>query len=167
MSNTKHTVEVVNTDLEIEEELDLHEKGWRLQRFGWGFIYLIVLLGAIGLFGDGLLSKKTITTNEISVEYDRFYRHEAHMELKIDIPSNQPEGFFISFPNGYLKNFRIESVFPEATAVKISGDRVNYLFAGEGHSSLVFYLVPQAMGNISGVVQINQTEFSISHFIYP
>ena len=61
MEKRKHTVEVIKTDLEINEELDLHEKGWKFQRIGWIFIFLLVALSAFGFFGDGLASKKTET----------------------------------------------------------------------------------------------------------
>ncbi|MBD0294127.1 MAG: hypothetical protein ICV84_02845, partial [Flavisolibacter sp.] len=59
MSQQKHTVEEVKTDLEIDEDLDLHEKGWKLQRFGWFFIFALVILAALGVFGDGIASKTT------------------------------------------------------------------------------------------------------------
>ena len=55
MEKRKHTVEVIKTDLEINEELDLHEKGWKFQRIGWIFIFLLVALSAFGFFGDGLV----------------------------------------------------------------------------------------------------------------
>lgn len=38
MQRQKHTVEVINPDLEIDEQLDLHEKGWVIQKVGWTII---------------------------------------------------------------------------------------------------------------------------------
>ena len=166
MPKQKHTVEVVKTDLEIDEDLDLHEKGWKVQRVGWVFIFALVILASFGFFGDGLVSKKKLSAGNIQVEYDRFHRHEARMDVKFDV-NHSDSNSTISFNNQYLKNFKIESIMPEPKEVKIANDHVNYLFNAQGHSNIVFYLIPQQLGSINGIIQVNGNQFDLSHFIYP
>ena len=64
----KGTVEVVKTELQIEEDIRLQEKGWRFQRWGWAFIFSMVILAALGLFGDGIISKRTEKIGGAEVE---------------------------------------------------------------------------------------------------
>ena len=166
MARPKHTVEVIKTELEIDEDLQLHEKGWKFQRFGWLVIFALVAMAAIGAFGDGILSKKKLAANSTKIEYDRFHRQEAQMDLKVEL-QNADTAFTISFPNQYLKNFMVRSIMPEPREAKIANDEVNYYFSGQGQANVVFYLTPQKPGSINGLIRVNQNQFSLSHFIYP
>lgn len=166
MPNEKHTVEVVETDLEIKEELDLHEKGWKAQKIGWIFIYLLVTLAAFGMFGDGMLSHQELRAANTQIQYERFHRQEARMNIRIDI-QDQQDNLVISFGNSYLRNFKVESVVPEPKEVNISNDQVNYIFDSQGNASIVFYVTPQELGTIKGSVHVNENQFNLTHFIFP
>ena len=167
MEKRKHRIEVVKTDLEINEELELHEKGWRFQRIGWIFIFLLVALSVLGFFGNGLASKTTKTNTEANLAYERFFRREARMEMKVDLSHYTNTPVDIAFPNKYIKHFRIESILPEPTQVKVKDNLVHYFFDGQGSMHITFYLVPQKAGNITGFIRINENQFPINHFIYP
>ena len=167
MGKRKHTIEVVKTDLEINEELELHEKGWKFQRIGWIFIFLLVALGAFGFFGDGLASKTTKNSTQANIQYDRFYRREARMEMKVDLTKTTNTPVDIAFPNNYIKHFRLESILPEPANIKVENNQVHYFFDGEGSMNIIFYLIPQKAGNITGFIHINENQFPINHFIYP
>jgi hypothetical protein len=165
--SSKNEVEKTETSLEIEENLELHKKGWRVQRVGWGFIFFFVLLAAFGLFGNGIFSRRMKSLNQVEVEFQRFYRQEARMELKIRFrgrDTNFPE---VSFPAEYLKHFRIESILPEPKENMVIGERISYWFAGNGPMQITFYMVPQQAGNIKGLLQLNNEAFLIDHLIYP
>ena len=51
-------LEKIKTDLQINEHLDAHQTGFIVQRIGLAFIIAFVVVAAIGLFGDGIISKK-------------------------------------------------------------------------------------------------------------
>lgn len=167
MAQQKHTVEVIKPDVELDESLTLHERGWKVQRAGWVFIFGMMALAALGLFGEGPVSKRTADVNGSRVEYDRFFRHEARMELKVDLQSSGTEGAVVSFPNAYLKNFRVESILPEPKSNTVAQDQVSYQFDGTPPMHLVFYLVPQQMGTIKGSIRVNNNTIPLNHFIYP
>lgn len=163
----KQTVERVETDLEINEDIPLHEKGWIWQRIGWFFILLLVTLAATGFFGDGAVSKKTISGSDTTLEYERFYRQEARMEIKVGLRQPEDTQAFVSFPNSYLEQFRIESIQPEPKETLLRGNSTHFLFPGTDSMTLVFYLVPQSSGSVSGTISINNRQYPITHFIYP
>lgn len=161
------SIEKTKTDLEIEENLDLHETGWKVQRFGWAFIFLLVTLAALGMFGDGIISDTNHSAASYKLNYDRFHRHEARVELKIDVHNNSSQLLDISMDNRYLKHFDVKSIVPEPATVKVENDRVHYIFEAAGRSDITFYLSPQMTGNIEGTMTINGDPAPIKHFIFP
>jgi hypothetical protein len=165
--SSKHSVEKVTTSLEIDENIALHEKGWKVQRVGWGFIFFFVLLAAFGLFGNGIFSRRMKSMNNVEVEFQRFFRQEARMELKIRFKGRETHSPVVSFPNEYLKQFRIESILPEPKENMVLGERISYWFAGNGPMQISFYLVPQSTGNVKGELLLNNERFLIDHLIYP
>lgn len=158
--------EMSNTSLEMNEHPDSHKQGFKIQRFGIAVILLFVLLAALGLFGDGVLSKRAIHSQSARVDYQRFYRHEAKMEIKIELHSFENSNV-ISFPKEYLKNFQIESITPSTESTNFKGDRSEFVFNGPGNGIITFYLVPREIGNVKGDLLVNNERFDISHLIYP
>ncbi|MEI6948244.1 hypothetical protein V9K67_13690 [Paraflavisolibacter sp. H34] len=166
MAGEKHPVEEVKTTLQIDEDLPLHQRGWKIQRAGWIFILLFLLLAAIGLFGNGPISEKKLRSDQVTVTYERFFRYEAEMELKIDRQAGD-SATVVSLPGPYLKNFLVDAIIPEPEATTYSGGRIQYRFQGTGPLTVVFYLKPQHYGSFAAQLQVNDQPFSIAHFIYP
>lgn len=166
MSKDK-SIERVNTDLEIDEHLPMQERGWKMQTIGMYFILAIVLTASIGLFGDGPMSKR-INENIATVEYERFYRFQSRMELKVQIDNtNDPKGLAVKFPSKYLEHFQVDSVLPEPEKTTFNGDHIQYQFNGKGNIMITFYLIPQRIGRIDGSIEINNNRFVLNHFIFP
>ena len=158
--------ESIKPNLEINEYPDSHKRGYRIQRFGIAVILMIVVLAALGLFGNGLLSSRKIETGAAKVEYERFYRFEAQMEVKIELLEFENSNV-ISFPKAYLKEFQIESITPSTESTNFKGDRSEFVFDGPGNGIITFYLTPRTVGKISGELLVNGERFELSHFIYP
>ena len=162
----KKAFEIVKTDLEIQEHLDAHKTGFIVQKFGIVFIIGLVVAAALGVFGDGILSKRSDAKGDILLEYERFYRHEARMELSF-VMVNVANDAEISFPNQYLKDVRVESIIPEPNSTRIDRDKVHYSFEGKGNMRITFYMVPRKVGTLNGSIDMNGHSFSLSHFIFP
>lgn len=167
MPEQKGSVERVKVSLEIDEQLKMHEQGWIAQRAGLVFIFITVVLAAAGVFGDGIASRKAISAEDVLIESERFYRHEARMELKIRISEFSNEEAVISFDNQYLEGFEIESILPEPAENIIEGNMVKYYFPGSGDMTVKFFLIPKKIGSIQGIVRVNESRISLSHFIFP
>lgn len=159
-------IEASSHELHLDERMDLHRKGWIAQRIGWVFIFALVVAAAMGVFGDGLASKTSKSGVNTSISYDRYYRKEARMELRISI-SNPAVNPVISFPGDYITRFKLESVVPEPVQNTSSGGMVHYTFNGSGPMNIIFRLVPEKMGTIKGEAVVNGESFQLSHLIYP
>ena len=164
----KESVERVKTDLEIEEHVSMHERGWKIQAIGLYLILALVLTAAVGLYGDGLISKKKVSENTATVEYQRFYRFQARMQLKfeLNIPAGGTE-VIVSFPGKYLESFQVDSILPEPEKNVMKGERVEYHFNGTGSSTITFFLIPQSIGAIGGSIEVDNSRFELNHFIFP
>lgn len=154
-------------DLDIDEKIKEHILGWKVQTFGLIFIFFIVISAALGLYGDGIVSKKKITSQANAVGYDRFLRFQSRMPLKIEISPTTPDKTVIGFSNSYLEQFRVESIVPEPAEVAMHGEKILYTFENTGPFTVVFYLVPQHFGGVEGTLNINENIFPINHFIFP
>ena len=68
---------------------------WALQRIGWAVMALVVLVGLVGLFGTGPLSRATAGEEEAPLfveEYERFARFMLPTTLRVRLdPMGQGE----------------------------------------------------------------------------
>jgi hypothetical protein len=166
MARRKHTVEVINTDVEIDEHLDLHEKGWVAQKAGWLIMFSIMTAGALGFFGNGLLSNHTNAAGDFRVEYQRFWRYET--EMKIRVSSNQGDLRTITLSQDYLEKFRVVRFVPEPQDYSAANRMITYRFSSAGNKIINLYLVTKQNGSVSGSLVINDNDIhTLSHFIFP
>jgi hypothetical protein len=160
-------VEKVRTDLEIDEQLPRQIRGWKVQSVGLIFIFALLFSAAIGLFGDGVVSKRKASQASASIEYERFFRHDARMNLKVEASNPDNRDVVVSFPTSYLQKFNVESIVPEPAMNKTQNGYVNYVFEGDGAMQITFYFIPQETGKTHGTLRVNDEEFIVNHFIYP
>lgn len=161
-----HNVEKIDHSLELEEKLSHQIKGWKAQKICGILMMVVVLLTALGLFGNGILSKKEETKAGVNVRYERFLRYEREMTVSWRI-SGQNE-VRVSVPQHYLDLFKIEKVTPDAYEAAVANGQLTYTFKVKGEEAAIrFYLNPQKTGGAEGAWTVNGQAFQLSHFIYP
>lgn len=161
-------IERVNTSLEIEEDIDLHETGWIVQRIGWGLMLVVLVCATLGLFGDGLLSETKLAAGGTSVLYQKFLRSEADTE--VEIVSHDVSGKIrIAFSPNFLDVYKFDRMTPEPTSQKIENGYTILEFPANGQAHLVFFFTTREgiRGRIHTGISVNNTEFTLSPYIYP
>ena len=161
----KNAIEQIKPTLEIDEQIGLHKTGWVVQRVGWVLIFLLPVLGAMGMFGEGFISSQKETKGLIETEFERFYRYEKEMQLSIKSPAAHMGQ--ISLPQQYLGNFRVVRIIPEPEHRLAIGQNIVFQFGGNSNRQVTIYAVPQSYGAISGVLTVNNQQFSLHHYIFP
>jgi hypothetical protein len=74
----------------------------------------------------------------------------------------------ISFPQAYLKNFRLLHFVPEPLFNQSTPADVIYHFQGGQNRIISVYLVPKNYGSFKGVMRVNSKHnINLEHFIYP
>lgn len=159
-------VERVKTSLQINEDIDLHVTGWVVQRIGWAVMLTILILSALGLFGNGVLSDRKVAKKGISVAYQRFCRYETETEMEI---TAQAAGRMIEviLPAAFVEMYNIKSVQPEPETQRIKNGSAVYAFGAEGTGRITIFLSPRKQGDVHPVITVNDTDFELSAFIYP
>jgi hypothetical protein len=159
-------MEKINPLAEIEDEIELHRKGWIVQRVGWGILFIILIAAILGVFGTGIFSDEHVIGKEGSIHFERFARFEAPMELRINARGRN-SFLEIAFPLTYFSGMELERIQPAPTAQTFENGNIVYRFSVHEITQVKFYFIPESVGRIKTQVQINKEPYSIRHFIYP
>ncbi|WP_132052282.1 hypothetical protein [Pseudocnuella soli] len=158
--------EEVHHSLDLDEDLKLHRKGWIAKPIGRAIIMVIVIAGALGFFGQGILSKKVLRQGSAMIQFDRFLRHNGEMDMLVSMTSVAGRSA-VSFPLDYMQHLKVEHIVPQPEASFIRSGQVWYVFQTDQNLMAHFFIKPQTTGNLHGAVWINDQFIPISHFIYP
>jgi hypothetical protein len=162
-------------DLEIDQDLTFQQREWQVQRVAWVVMALIIASAALGLFGNGLLSAATAGDPDgpISVEYERFVRHDGRASFTVRISADQVSGDSVAIwiAADYMADLEIEQMSPEPQEVRTDGDRLVYVLAhGETSGPLAFDVSfrPETIGRLSGEAGIvDGPQVTFTQISYP
>lgn len=159
-------MEKLKPSLQLEDEIELHEKGWIAQRIGWLLMFILLVSTALGLFGNGWLSDETLAIGDSQITYERFGRFELPMQLTIRAQADQG-GLTVSIPQSYLHCFNVSRITPEPSERKTVKGSIVYTFEGKDEIIAKFYLEPETTGTLRAGIRVNNSLFTPSHFIFP
>lgn len=160
-------IEKINSQLPIDESIGLQDKARVIQQIGIIIIFIIILLAALGFFGQGLLSDKKAEADGNTLAYERFGRFGGESTLVFDLAAANDSITRIAIPAAYLEHFKIETIVPEPNENSIANSEFIYTFNGSDAKLITFFLSPVKTGSIKARIKGNQTNFNLSHFIYP
>lgn len=161
--------------LEIDQDLPFQEKEWKIQRIAWALMLLIVLLGLLGLFGQGIISDGTASTSDeaLVVYYQRFQRLDGQGSLVIQVAPELITGdtIQVAISSAFLDEVEIQGYSQEPSEVRNAGDRLVMEFAvdqpGEPVGVTISF-IPQSMGRLSGTIGlVDGPDVEIGQFVYP
>jgi hypothetical protein len=149
----------------VEKSYELQRKQWKASRMFWTIMGLVLMAASLGFFGDGPVSKKTYTTSNLQIEYNRFLRIEKATEVHINVKGLGKDPV-ISINNDYLKKVKIEQVIPEPASVEAENNILTYRFSSIKNGLVTFYLSPQKMGSQKLEFIIDGNKMSFDQYIY-
>jgi hypothetical protein len=161
--------------LEIGQDLDFQRREWRVQRIGWVVMGLIVLAALIGLTGNGVLARATVSdpAEMLRLEYARVDRVQSPSTLAVLIAGDAvvDEQVEMWVDREYLRGISIENVVPEPQEVRSAADGLVYVFAVDqpGEPLTVSFDVRHtAFGAKSGrVALVDGPALDFAQFVYP
>jgi hypothetical protein len=124
----------------VDEQLQFYRRLHWVQRIGRGLMAAIAIAAMAGVLGAGPLSyAKTISPSGISVEYERFARRHAPMEVLYRVPANKRSGetMNLHMPQSSLEKINITSIVPVPAAERGNGAEVVYSFATAADEDLL------------------------------
>jgi hypothetical protein len=159
-------IERAENSLQIDEDLNLHIKGWIFQRVGWALMLIFLICALLGLFGDGILSKRELVVEGSTIHYERFSRYDNKSQLEI-LSQHRDGKIEVVMPPVFAASFEVENVVPEPAKQKMANGSMVYEFEGEGTAQLTFFLNSRQAGSVNGTIQVNDTGFELKQYIFP
>jgi hypothetical protein len=159
-------------DLDINQDLPVQILTWNIQRAGWAAMGFIVVLALAGLFGHGPISqvREGSLQEGLQIEYERFGRQQSPASVRISARPEREGGLSIWIDHSYLSHMEIQHMvpLPERATFVDGGVRFEWRTDTREPAMVTFYLQPQMVGALSGVVRASgQASVQIHQFIYP
>jgi hypothetical protein len=164
-------------DLEIEQNPGLDRRIWLVQRWAWGVIAVLLLLGLLGIFGTGVFSQTSVTTPDGSLEvrYERFGRTHSTMRIEVRLrpdPTRVGDGLArIRLGRASPGGVMVEDVDPIPLRVEAGTESSAYLFPVLEPGAPIrvnFYLKPDQIGRMRYRIGRDERQaLSFWQFIYP
>jgi hypothetical protein len=135
---------------------------------------LVILLAALGLFGEGVLSDAQAGQEGegLWLEYPRFERFEDEFQMKVhaNVAAVADGEIRIQLDQNYLDGMEVNSISPEPDSQIKEAEGITYVFKTNGNSPFTahFYMIPRKAGSLSGTFRLqNGDPVRFSQFIYP
>ncbi len=157
--------------LELEDDLSYERRQWRIERFSW-VIMLMIIIGAVcGLFGGAglfLYNKAPLTTTgDTEMEYPRFGRFMSALSLTFRATGTDNTISTISIEEHYLNTMQIDNITPSPEKVEAQNGMLIYSFHGSPRQ-VSFNLKANSIGMHDATISLTgQEAVQIHQFIYP
>src|SRR5919106_6001727 len=70
--------------LQIDQDLAYQQREWLVERVGWIVMLLLIVAAAAGIFGNGVLSRASVSDGkQLRIEYERFAHYLTPTSLKV------------------------------------------------------------------------------------
>lgn len=161
-------------DIHLEQDIAHQRREWKVERFGWAVMALVILLAFLGLFGGGGIfttERKPIAgETDVFLEYPRFLRDQSNSVLRIHFSPVKGAAALsqVWLDEDYVREFQLEQITPRPERVEAMDNKLIFHFAGQPRT-VSFYLRADTMGSVHGNAGtgpgMNATPFS--QFLYP
>jgi hypothetical protein len=162
--------------LNLEEDEVFRRRFYRAQRVVWAAMILFLLAGMLGLLGGaGPLVYNVAGTNAngLAVDYPRFLRNRAPIDLVIhvDAESTTSGRVSIEIDRTYIERYDIQYINPEPAEVQAGERSMMYVFdlLDQGQAtSITFSMQPERFGYAVGHIGLDgKPEVEFWQVIYP
>jgi hypothetical protein len=167
------SVEKVNGEVAVGEDLPFQRKWWKFERATWIFFGLILLLDVAGVFGRGPMAKaqRRASDGSIIVKYDRIERNGTPTLLTVDIGSSAiKDGKVMLYAsNSMVKELGAQRVIPAPEGTVLGHGGLTYSFPVSSlPASVEFALEPTGPGLRHLTLQVpGLTPVSVDVFVVP
>jgi hypothetical protein len=155
----------------LNEPLPFQRREWLWQRIGWVAMALVIIAGALGLFGDGPLARRELSNAALRVEYDALLHRDAQTTWVMTPLTPPRDGRFrLTLDANWARHFRIDDIEPRPRSTELSGGRWAYEFrAQDGRATpILFHVEPRSPGRFRGSVQLDGAPpIALTQFVYP
>lgn len=156
----------------IREDMKFQLKVWRLERWGWYLMLLVVMLALLGLFSRGpFSSRQTLSADgRISVQYELFHRNGSTSPMIIQIKAPPDTPVELELGGNVFQGFSIETLQPQPLRSSSAGQGIKFLLKTDTGGLARIYLTLRSDGlgfYHSRVLAAGANPLDLDLFIYP
>jgi hypothetical protein len=162
----------VPEDSEVGSNIQFEHNWWKTETIISGVLSLFVLLGLLGAFGQGPLSKVKAQQDGFTSEYERFTRYRTPTEIVVRLPKEALQAGHVEIwmSGSLLDGARMSNVIPKPDHTTLKSDGIVFDFTTDvttDKAHVVFVQEPTKAGKISGQISASGHNWNISSFVYP
>jgi len=169
----KETVEKINDELAVGEDLEFQYRWWRFEKAVWISFTLIIVAAILGVFGRGPLAKSSFQTPDgaMNIKYERVERFATPSLLRIEFgPGAIHEGkvqLWVS--EGLITTLGNQRVIPQPSSSTLGQGGIFYTFpVTTNPATAQFELTPARPGAYNLKLRIpGSQEVSLRIFVVP
>lgn len=179
MSRKKHVPPLAESV--VEQDPRFQATDWFLQRAFLALAGVLILLTAAGLFGDGPLSKRRVTSGDVTLTHERFARKSTDIELRLRLgdfgsspaPRDQaptaPAPLTVDLRGWILTDAEPPTFIPEPSRQEAIPGGTRYVFdvAPGSNTELIARISPDHAGLFKGELAVAGQTFPLSTLVYP
>ena len=114
--------------LQIDTDRAFQERFWKVQRWAWLAMLLIIVAALAGLTGKGgALSRAEVESGSATITYPRVSRWQMADELSVEFASATGEAK-VMLPMSFLDSFAVEAVTPQPSEVTAVAEGQEFTF---------------------------------------
>jgi hypothetical protein len=162
--------ELASRQYPVQEHMAFQRRMWIVQRIGWAMMGVISLAALFGLFGYGVLSKRTATGAEMSVQYERFERATRRASFVFRFAASANTERRLHLNRAFQEGFEISSIQPPPLRSSVDADGIDLSFAVTPSvtSQIVIWARPHRYGTVGIAARVDDTPpVDLRVFIYP
>jgi hypothetical protein len=157
----RDSVQKINNEIAVGEDLDFQRRWWRFERVVWTLFVVVILCDIAGVFGRGPLAGAHIKNSVLDVSYDRIQRYSTPSIVKVRLdPAAASDGkYHLSVSESLIDDLGTERVIPEPESTAMGGGGLTYTFAAVPGSPGIaqFALEPTKPGVFHFTLQVPGT----------
>ena len=159
----------------FREDIGFQRRQWRVERFGWAVMVVVIGAAIAGVFGGGGLIAHTTASDSArstEVQYARFARYASPTTLDVNVAasaSGRPIRVRVS--DRYLSAMKVRAITPPPTSTAIADRQHVFVFertAPSASAAIRFELEPAEIGRHHGSITVDEAApMFFTQFIYP
>lgn len=155
----------------VEDDIAFQRKAWKVERVGWAVLLLLVILSVLGLFSDGPLSDRRVSTADgaLQVEYPRFLRKGARSSMRITLQGAPQASLQVTLEAPFLHAYNVEIIQPHPPLARSERGGLQLTVPADQAGQATVHLTVRAerVGPTHLGIRFDGHHLALWQFIYP
>jgi hypothetical protein len=155
--------------LEIDEDQNFERREYWFERVGQLAMLLLAIAALTGVLGRGPLSKRSVYTENLKIDFEHFIRKSADTQITVHMnTSGGKQSFWLD--KEFLEKVEVTRIEPEPENKVVGEHGIQYQFATLAKQSgdIVIQFQPETWGRMQAKIKDDAGNIALLNFLaYP